>query len=157
MSIIIIGVGNPLMGDDTIGIVILEELRKLSNRADVTFATAQFSGIPLAEMLIGHERAIIIDSIIRADASYGELYRIKYTKGSNHHPESMHTIGIIDAMGVLERHGAKMPDVISIYAINIRHEQVVSDKISDEIARNAADYAHQIANYEGLVEAKKAH
>jgi len=157
MSIIIIGVGNPIMGDDAIGILTVEELRRVSNRTDVTFATAQFSGIPLAEMLIGHERAVIIDSIIRADASYGELYRIKCTKGSNHHPESMHTIGIVDAMGVLERHGAKMPDAISIYAINIGHEQVVSDKISDEIARNAARYAHEIANYEGLVEAKKAY
>jgi hydrogenase maturation protease len=157
MSMIIIGIGNPLMGDDAIGILTVEELRKVSNGTDVIFATAQFSGIPLAEMLIGHERAVIIDSIIRADASYGELYRIKYTKGSNHHPESMHTIGIVDAMGVLERHGAKMPDAISIYAINIRHEQVVSERISDQLARNAADYAHQIANYEGLVETKRAH
>ena len=157
MSMIIIGIGNPLMGDDAIGILTVEELRKVSNGTDVIFATAQFSGIPLAEMLIGHERAVIIDSIIRADASYGELYRIKYTKGSNHHPESMHTIGIVDAMGVLERHGAKMPNVISIYAINIGHEQVVSNELSDEIARNAARYAHEIANYEGLVEAKKAH
>jgi hydrogenase maturation protease len=157
MSIIIIGVGNPIMGDDAIGILTVEELRKVSNRTDVIFATAQFSGIPLAEMLIGHERAVIIDSTIRADASYGELYRIKYTKGSNHHLESMHTIGIVDAMSVLERHGVKMPDVISIYAINIRHEQVVSERISDQLARNAADYAHQIANYEGLVETKRAH
>jgi hydrogenase maturation protease len=145
------------MSDDAIGILIIEELRKLSSRADVTFATAQFSGIPLAEMLIGHERAVIIDSIIKADASYGELYRIKYTKDSNHHPESTHTIGIADAIGVLERHGAKMPDVISVYAINIKHEQVVSERISDQLARNAADYAYQIANYEGLVEIKRAH
>jgi len=144
------------MGDDAIGILIVEKLCKLSSREDVTFATVQFSGIPLAEMLIGHERAVIIDSIIREDANYGELYRIEYTKGSNHHPESMHTIGIVDAIDALERHGAKMPDVINIYAINIKHEQVVSERISDKLAINAADYAHEIANYEGLVEIKRA-
>lgn len=145
------------MGDDAIGIAILEELQKISNRTDVTFATAQFSGIPLAEMLIGFDKAIIIDSIIKADDNYGELYRILCTKGSNQHPESMHTIGIADAMSVLERHGAKMPDAISIYAINIKHEQVTSDRISDKLVRNVPRYAREIADHEELAEAKKAH
>jgi len=155
MSVIVIGVGNPIMGDDAIGILTLEELRKISNRTDTTFMTAQLSGIPLAEMLIGYDKAIIIDSIIKTECRYGELCHLKSPKNSNQYSESMHTIGFHDAIHVLERHSARMPDAINIYAINIKFEQVVSDKISEELAGNIPDYALEIANIEGLIEVKK--
>ena len=145
------------MGDDAIGIITLEELRRISSRSDAVFITTQSSGIPLAEMLIGYDKAIIIDSIIKADGKYGELYHIKYKKGLEQNPESMHTIGIVNAIEVIEKHGAKMPDIIKIYAINIGSEQVVSDKISDELSRNISDYAREIANHEELIKVKREH
>src|SRR5512138_2851790 len=69
MKTIVIGLGNPILGDDGVGWKVAEEVKKRlamapskrSNFVDVEFLS--LGGISLMEHLIGYERAILIDAL----------------------------------------------------------------------------------------------
>ncbi len=58
----IIGLGNPLMGDDGIGIRLVEELQWQSLPADVELLDGGCGGLSLLPLLSGCQRLLIIDA-----------------------------------------------------------------------------------------------
>jgi len=60
MYSVVVGVGNPLLGDDAIGLEIAKQLKGKIN-ADVKLAAA--GGLELAEIIADYELAIIIDAV----------------------------------------------------------------------------------------------
>ena len=64
MRTLIVGLGNPLVTDDSVGLRVVEELRPLlADRADVEVAEDYWGGLRLMERMIGFDRAIVVDAI----------------------------------------------------------------------------------------------
>lgn len=64
MSTLIIGLGNPLVTDDSVGLRVAAELRtRLAGRADVEVAEDYWGGLRLMEQMVGYDRAIVVDAI----------------------------------------------------------------------------------------------
>lgn len=59
MSSIVVGVGNPLLGDDAIG---LEVADRLSSSTNTAIKKAVSGGIELAELIAGYDFALILDA-----------------------------------------------------------------------------------------------
>ncbi|KAA0003451.1 MAG: hydrogenase maturation protease [Thermoplasmata archaeon] len=95
MRSIIVGVGNPLLGDDAVGLEVARMLKEKGYDAKEAIA----GGIELAEMIAGYDFAIIIDafhgigikeidieeyneSVANHDISFPSAYKIlaRYTK-----------------------------------------------------------------------------
>lgn len=58
----IIGIGNPLMGDDGLGIEAIERLRRLPLPPDIELVDGGCGGLTLLQLLEECERALIIDA-----------------------------------------------------------------------------------------------
>ena len=57
------GLGNPIMGDDGVGIKVVRTLQaRLGRRPDVVVKELSVSGIRLVEELLGFDHVIIVDS-----------------------------------------------------------------------------------------------
>ena len=77
MATIIIGVGNPVLSDDSVGILAARKLKsRLKGRADVEIREFCAGGIRLMEIMQGYERAIIVDAIVTAGGKPGSVYRL---------------------------------------------------------------------------------
>jgi len=64
MKTLIIGLGNPILGDDGVGWVVAEKVRSaLSNPQSVEVDCASLGGLSLMERLTGSERVILVDAI----------------------------------------------------------------------------------------------
>ena len=64
MATLVIGLGNPLVTDDSVGLRVVEQLRPLlANRTDVEVAEDYWGGLRLMERMIGFDRAIVVDAI----------------------------------------------------------------------------------------------
>lgn len=59
----VIGIGNPLMGDDGAGLAVLEELRTAGLPAGVELVDGGTGGLTLLTLLEGAKMAIILDAI----------------------------------------------------------------------------------------------
>ena len=67
MPTLIIGLGNPLVTDDSVGLRVAAELRsRLAGRADVEVTEDYWGGLRLMEQMVGYDCAIVIDAICSA-------------------------------------------------------------------------------------------
>ncbi len=75
MKTLVLGMGNPILRDDRIGLRVLEELEGLFFDSDVTLRTSTLAGMNLLECLIGFDRAILVDAI-QTGGEPGSVYRL---------------------------------------------------------------------------------
>lgn len=75
-NILIIGIGNPLMRDEGIGIKIIEELEKSHNLpSHVSLLDGGTAGYALIDYMKGYEKVIIVDAV-RGGKKPGSIYRL---------------------------------------------------------------------------------
>lgn len=154
----IIGLGNPLWGDDGIGLVVAERLYNLLRpRVRVHLLEPAASAYALAERLIGYRRAVIIDALVVAGAEVGTV-RLVETHGEaaeSHYP-SEHTMGIADAIAFLRALGVEIPGTVAIYGIVIRPPQTFSETLTAELSGRVPEIVELIAAAEEQSQAKKS-
>ena len=64
MKILILGLGNPILRDDSVGLRVAQEVERLiPANPDVEVGLDYWGGLRLMERMIGFDRAIIIDAI----------------------------------------------------------------------------------------------
>ncbi len=117
---IIVGLGNTLMTDDAVGILVARELHaRLANPA-VELREAAVAGIELMELLVGYDRAIVIDAVQTEDGKIGDWYRLDEPLEHNGPlPQSTHRFGVFEGLELGKRLGLDMPEEIRIYAIEV--------------------------------------
>lgn len=117
-STLIVGVGNPLQGDDGVGIRVIEELEKREWPAHVEVMDGGMPGVGLVNLLQGRARVIIIDAA-EMGRRPGEIVRfradeVRLTGSSERF--SVHRSGVADALALARALELPMPDII-IYGV----------------------------------------
>ena len=80
MKTLIVGLGNPILGDDRVGLEVANRLKKMIGETE-NIDILEFSGsaIHLAETLLGYDRVIIIDCVNeKAITGNDKILHIKY-------------------------------------------------------------------------------
>ena len=138
MKTIVIGLGNPILGDDGVGWKVAEEvMKRLPEDAPVDVICLSVGGISLMENLIGYERAIIVDAFA-TDAPVGSISILKLDQLPNYsalHTTSAHDTSLHSAMELGRLMGAQLPDDVMIVGIATRHVFDFSDELSPPVAR----------------------
>jgi hydrogenase maturation protease len=99
-KVLLLGIGNPLLTDDGVGIVAAREISKMNlPGVDVEEATA--SGIEVMEMMLGYEKVVVVDAIMWPDHEPGEVLRLD-EKDFSHtvHGSSPHGVNISTAIAL---------------------------------------------------------
>jgi len=128
LSIVVIGLGNPILSDDGIGWRVVQQVRRLLasqpgslvNRSSVTVIEACVGGLSLAEMMIGYRRAIIVDATLTAGGVPGTVYQLKLADlPGTLNTASTHDTNLTTALQALRRFGACVPadEAVEIVAI----------------------------------------
>ena len=142
---IVLGLGNPLMSDEGIGIFLINKLAELSDKfPEVDFFDAGTGGITLLHLFEGRERAIIVDCAYM-DEKPGQIRRftpdqVKSVKQLAH--QSLHEQ---DIMKVIEM--AKLmdqcPKEIVIFGIQPKTVSLGQD-LSRELEEKIDEYGSMI-------------
>jgi len=131
---LILGLGNPILSDDGIGPRIAGELEgKLDG--NVTVMESSLAGLNLLDLLVGYDRAIIIDSIQTQGGKIGTIYRLnldsfKFTR----HAASTHDVNLATALELGKRLGLALPQKIDILAIEVADTGRFSEECTLEVA-----------------------
>jgi hydrogenase maturation protease len=104
MKTIIIGLGNPILGDDGVGWRVAEEVSKVtSGQADVEVDCFALGGLSLMERLTGCDRAILIDSIFTGKYPIGSVSQFPLCElpdVTGGHTSSVHDTSLRNALNV---------------------------------------------------------
>lgn len=148
----VIGIGNPLRRDDGIGIVILEELKKLHKGSNIDFFDYGTCSIDIINTIKNYKKILIIDAI-RGRAipllSIFELKDIDYYIKEN--PISTHEINLSGLFELIKTFNIKT----KIYIAGIHaNDTSFGEKLSKKLLEGKAEIISNICRFISLRIAK---
>lgn len=141
-STIVIGLGNPILGDDGVGWrvaqAVAEQLKDDPHRAacGVEVDCLSLGGLSLMERLVGYKRAILVDAILTGSAPIGTVSQFDLQELPNRalgHMSSSHDTTLPTALDVGKRMGAKLPESIQVIAIEAENLFVFSEELTEAV------------------------
>lgn len=114
------GLGNPILTDDGIGIHVAREVAARWTGDGVEFKEASVGGLRLLEVIAGYERVILVDAIQSSGGEPGDVHRLGVGDvRASLHAGSTHDLSLPGALALGRRMGLALPDdaQISIVAI----------------------------------------
>ena len=119
MRTLVIGLGNPILRDDIVGLRVVREVAAAIGEVDgLDLAEDYHGGLRLMESMIGYDRAVIIDAI-QSGAPPGSLIRLGVDDRPTQRSASTHDVNLPTALALGRQAGANLPptDQISILAV----------------------------------------
>ncbi len=120
---LILGVGNPLMGDDGVGVLAIQRLLARPDLppgvAVVDGGTAGLGLIPLIE---GYRRVVLVDAVLMGEPP-GTVRRFRWHEANvagHERPLSLHQSDLADALALAEALGCLPPEVI-VFGVQPQH------------------------------------
>jgi hydrogenase maturation protease len=134
MKTIILGVGNLILGDDGVGIHIANEVKKHINDPDITIDEAITGGMNLLDLLLGYDKAIILDAVKSEDAENGEVRRIPIGDFNTMHSCNPHDVSLMEAIEMAKKLGEKrIPQEIIIIGVMMKQ---IPCEFGEELSKN---------------------
>ena len=138
MKTLIVGLGNPNLGDDGVGWKVAKEVCKnLPKDAHVAVNCLSLGGISLMEHLIGYDRVILVDAF-EMDAPVGSISVLKLSELPNYsafHIASTHDPSLQDAMELGRKMGAHLPEDVLVVGIAVERIHEFSKDLSPPVAQ----------------------
>ncbi len=141
--ILVIGLGNPILGDDGIGWRVVQEVQagleketKLEPLA-VEFDFLSLGGLSLMERLVGYQQALLIDAISTGTVPPGSILEFDLQdlpSSASGHLASSHDTSLKTAIEMGRALKAQLPEQILIIAIEIKISYDFNESLSPPVA-----------------------
>jgi hydrogenase maturation protease len=126
MKTLVIGLGNPIVCDDSVGLRVARELRaRLADRADVEVEEDCWGGLRLMERMAGYQRAIVIDAI-QTGAPPGTLHRLTPGSIPTQRSASAHDVNLPTALAFGRQAGLDLPADEDVLLVGIEAEDILT-------------------------------
>lgn len=136
MRTLVLGIGNPILGDDGIGFHIAQELAKEIKDENIDVKDTSIDGLNLLELIVGYDKLIVIDAIMTEDEKVGEIYRLKPENTgeparltiSPHHLNLATTIEIGKKL-----FAEQIPEEIIVFAVGTQEVTKVTEEMTQKV------------------------
>ena len=131
---LVLGLGNPILGDDSIGLCVARALEGKLNQQSATVMEASLSGLNLLEQLVGFDKAIIIDAIQTRGGKAGQIYRLEPEAfNTTRRTLASHDVSFTSALELGKKLGLALPRQIVIFAIEVAKIGTFSEQCTQEV------------------------
>ena len=136
MRTLVLGIGNPILGDDGVGFHITQELARKIKDENIDMKVTSIDGLNLLELIVGYDKVIIIDAIMTEDGEVGEIYRLRpenFVK-TVHPTTSPHNANLATAIEIGKKSLAEqMPGEIVVFAVNIQEVTEFTEEMTRKV------------------------
>ncbi len=138
MKTILIGLGNPILGDDGVGWKVAEEISKFKIRnSNFEVDYLSVGGLGLMERLVGYERAILVDAVQTGQSAVGSVRRFRLEELPDRlagHLASAHDTSLQNAIELGRDMGARLPEQVFVVGIEAQRVYDFSEELSAPVA-----------------------
>jgi hydrogenase maturation protease len=146
--ILVLGLGNPVRGDDAVGLRVAEAVERLLQGAPipgVSVATSTRAGLDLIPLLEHADAAIIVDAFESPDAVPGRVRRLGVDDVSGvQRLVGVHDVTIGAALALGRESGLQMPGAVEIYAVEAGEVGFIHEHLTDAVAAAVEPLAREI-------------
>jgi len=133
---LILGLGNPILTDDGVGIHIVRALPRQALWPGVVCAEASIGGLRLMEAFSGYQRIILADAIRLPEGHPGDVYQLHpQDLRTSLHSGSSHDLSLPGTLRLGRELGMDLPDdsAIKIIAIQAEDVQTLGEKLTPSV------------------------
>jgi len=136
MKTLVLGLGNPILSDDGVGIHVAKELEGRIAQQEVTVMETSVAGLGLLDLLAGYDRAIIVDAIQTVGGKVGQIHQLEpEALDFTRHCASPHDINFATALELGKRLGLALPTHIVIFAIEVADAGTFSEACTPDVSQ----------------------
>lgn len=140
-TVIIIGLGNPILSDDAVGILVVRELeRRLTTTgrpAGLVFVEASVGGLDLVELLAGHAGAVLVDAAVTGQAEPGTVLDLDpaFLEDTTHLGTTgvAHQVDLVTAWQLGRRLGWPLPAHLRVLAVEAADVKTFSEELTPAV------------------------
>jgi hydrogenase maturation protease len=136
MKTLVLGIGNPILSDDGVGLLIAQSLKGELEEVDVI--AADVSGLNLLDLIQGYDQLFVIDALITRGTASGTLKKLPEGEGGCHFFSS-HGLGFFEMMAFGRALGLKIPELLSVYGIEIGEKVAFGRDLSPALIERAGE------------------
>jgi hydrogenase maturation protease len=145
---VVLGLGNPLRGDDGAGLRVAEEIEALLRDRPipgVAVRTTARAGLEVIELLSGCARAVVIDCLEAPDPTPGRVRRLTLAAcPGSARLVGAHDLSLGDTFALARATGHSMPEEVEIYGIEAAETLAIREGLSPAVAAAASALAAEI-------------
>jgi hydrogenase maturation protease len=153
MKTLVVGLGNPILGDDGVGWKVAEEVKALlpsphlrhpspDGRGDggegiVEVDCLSLGGLSLMERMLGYDRVVLVDSMETGQSPVGSVQTFPLASLPNPmagHSASVHDASLSTALKTAESLGAEIPKRVDVVAVEAQNVYDFSEELSPPVA-----------------------
>jgi len=134
MKTLVLGIGNPILSDDSVGMRVAMELKSRPGKGYFDVKWASIEGLSTLDEITGYERLILIDSIKTGKGKPGDVYKLSLRDlNFASHLSSSHGVDFATAVELGKRVGYKIPEIIEIYAIEVEDNTTFAEDCTPKV------------------------
>ena len=136
MKTVIIGVGNPILSDDGVGIAVVRSLASDFEEGRDTELRECFSGgLRLMEAMVGFDRALVIDALLSPELPPGTITEVPLSSlVSTKNSSCSHDATLLQALEMGRSLGLALPKEIRLLGIVAQDATTFSETLSPSVA-----------------------
>lgn len=143
MKTLVIGLGNPILGDDGVGWKIADVVAStVGPQSSIEVDTAALGGLSLMERMLGYDRVVLVDSMETGQGPVGSVRRFPLASLPNPmagHSASAHDTSLITALKTAESLGVEVPKRVDVVAVEAQNVYDFSEELSPPVAAAVPD------------------
>lgn len=150
MKTLILGMGNPILSDDGIGMHVARVLEGVF--ADTDVRTCALIGLDLLDIVTEYDRVFVIDAVQDRRYSPGTVVKLAVAEETLH-LFSSHGLHFFEILQLGKNVGIAVPEVVGIYGVAIGMECPFGESLSlqmacflDEIVRQIVEHVSSALN-----------
>lgn len=135
MKVLVLGLGNPILRDDGVGLRVAQALRlELANAPGVEVDENTWGGLRLMERLVGYDRVIVVDAMCTGSPA-GTVRMLSPDEMPTRRSASPHDTSLPVALELGRRVGLKIPesDEITLVGIEALDVDTFGEDLSPEV------------------------
>lgn len=146
---LILGMGNPILRDDAVGLHLARDFRRRLSLAveSVDVEECVVGGLNLLDVIVGHDRMVVLDSIKTIGGKPGNWYRFRGSAlRETMNLGNVHDANFATTLELGRRMGMELPpdNDIHVFAVEIRDNLSFSEALSPELEEAYPEVADEI-------------
>jgi hydrogenase maturation protease len=143
---VVVGLGNPVRADDSVGLAVIRELReRLTGEEGIDLVELWAGGLRLVEAITGYDRAVVVDALSTGRIPPGSVRRLHLSDLADTRTTTCsHDASLPTALETWKRLGMPVPEDLEIWGIEVQEMDTFSELLTEPVARAVPRVATEI-------------
>jgi hydrogenase maturation protease len=148
VRVLVLGLGNDLLGDDAVGLHIARSLRlRLAGLEGCVVRETMEMGLALLDEIVGCEHLLLVDAIETGSVEPGSLHEFDGASLLGRRISAPHFVGVAETLALGRTLGFAMPSDVRVFAVEVKDSWTLGVSLTPDVQRSVEVATERIGSW----------